>query len=345
MSDFDDYPRHLPRLRPERMDLMRGLTALDADLAAPAWTRSFECEESQRIAERLGMPYRPGSLLVELPAVGQRDMDKAGTLGSNYLVGLESPGATFIASLTAESAFMRAGSGPLPMVRGDIFIPRVSVPPTAVWLPSETTAISSAQPTIAGATAVPKTVAAHVTLSQTMSRQSNCEALLLSELARAVAATFDVAAFAGNGVEQPLGLVGTPGISSVAGTSFDWAAALAMMQVVEASGTAMSKPAFVTTPAVATLLRGRPRLADGDGAILRDGTISGHPCIVSVNAPAAALLFGDWSHAFQVNWNVLELRTDPFSGFNSGKLSVRAMLHADVLFAHAAAFAVRHTIT
>jgi HK97 family phage major capsid protein len=332
------YLDDLPQLSRPRIDLLRALSALDADPAGAAWTRSFEHDESLRVAERHGIAPQPGRMYLET-----RDLN-VDTSGA--LIGAASPGGRFIASLVAASAFARAGAQVLPMQPADVAVPRVATAPSTSWLAGEGAQISTAQPAIASVTAEPRTIAALVTISQQLGRQSNAEAILVAELARACAAGFDAAAFAGSGSSgEPLGLVSTPGIDAASGATFAWSHARAMLEAVEGSGAAMTSPAFIVSPDAAAVLRDRPRMTGGARPILDDGRIDGVPCIVTANAPSATVIFGDWSQAYRVEWGVLELMTDPFSSWRHGHLSVRALWHVDVLFGQPAAFAVRASVS
>jgi hypothetical protein len=101
---------------------------------------------------------------------------------------------------------------------------------------------------------------------------------------------------------------------------------------------------FALGPAAAKLMRQRER-APGSGAIFADGRVDGFRALSTRNAPAATIVFGDWSRAALVEWGTLELGADPFTGFQSAKIAARAILSVDVWIKQPTAFAKAESIT
>jgi hypothetical protein len=151
--------------------------------------------------------------------------------------------------------------------------------------------------------------------------------------------------FAGTGASgQPLRILTTPGVGTQSGTSLGWAGIAAMVEALEVANVDTSSIGWAVPPAVAELMRTRPVLTDA-GPILADGRMAGYAAGVTTKAPAATLIGADWSNLNVVDWGVLESAVDPFSGYRTGTVSLRAILRTDLIIAPPSAIVVASTIT
>jgi hypothetical protein len=359
MDPFDRDRRAAALLVEEAAGLLRRRKTSDDDYATGDFSSTLRemtggtisprtRARSTEIAERAGVqPSLRDSVMLELPM--QRDMSVAGVSGSNYLVATGNAAGIFLQSLQGTMIGARLGVRMLAMGKNFGTLPVVSTPPTTTWLSSETVQISTSQPVIGSRLAEPKAVAAKITFSHQLVSQSNpaVEALLMAELARAVAAAVDNALFNGTGVSgQPQGLLSIPGTVSASGGSLDLADIADLIEDCVTAGSAMVSPGFACDGPVQEILLTRARATNVGEMLTDDATrLAGYPLQASKNGPASGLIFCDWSTVYLPTWGALELKLDPFTDFSTGKVSLRAILYVDVLVAHPGAIAIRTSVS
>jgi len=240
---------------------------------------------STEIAERAGVqPSLRDSVMIELP-MQQRDMSVAGVSGSNYLVNTGNAGGIFMESLQGAMIGARLGVKTLPMGRDSGALPVITTAPTTTWLSSESAQASTSQPVIGSRLADPKAVAAKITFSHQLAAQANpaVEALLMSELARAVAAAVDSALFNGTGLSgQPTGILTIPGTVSASGGSLDLADIADLVEDVISAGAPMVSPGWAADGPTLEVLLTRARATDVGEMLTDDATkLAGFPLMAS----------------------------------------------------------------
>jgi HK97 family phage major capsid protein len=325
--------------------IRRALLALQED--ALGRDAPLEAAESARISELIGRTPRPGHAFVPVAPL-TRDLNAAtANQGGNFVASAEIPDV-FVAALRASGI---AGQFRIarPAVMGNVQFPRLTTGASTTWLASETATVTENQPAVGAVSTTPKTVGARFDMSRQLLKQITpaAERFLLAEAGAAVAGAVDTALIQGSGASgQPQGIVGTAGVATQSGTSLNWAGVLNAIEQVETAN-AIVNPAttgWVLGAAAAELLRARERAA-GSGFILNDGRIAGFPVVVSGSVPASAAVFGDWSGVMLPEWGVLEIGSDPFTGFTTGTVTVRALWTTDVAVLRPASFATISSIT
>ncbi len=152
---------------------------------------------------------------------GQKDMSWLDQSAGGALVGPAQQGE-LIDLFRNECALAQAGARTVPMpANGRIQYPRQTGVTTGYWI-GENTAITSSQPTTGLLTLSAKKCAAYVPLPNELIRYASpaAEALVRMDITKTLALTFDNAALEGIGSDvKPLGLVNTPGISTVTPTT------------------------------------------------------------------------------------------------------------------------------
>jgi HK97 family phage major capsid protein len=170
-------------------------------------------------------------------------------------------------------------------------------------------------------------------------------------LAKVVALAVDLAVLTGSGAEgQPRGIVNTPSIGSVTGTSLAAAGVIEFQTDVAGSNVTPIRPGYVTTAAVAGLLMVRPELPTVGTTRLWlgniwDGSLFGIPAMTSQQMTALTMLFGDWQEVVVGEWGVLEVEVNPYASFAAGIIGVRAFYTMDVAMRLPAAFSYAVSIT
>ena len=173
----------------------------------------------------------------------------------------------------------------------------------------------------------------------------------MGDLAKVLALAIDLAGFEGSGASgQPTGISNTGGIGSVTGTSIDLAKVIEFQTDV-ASGNALADgSAYVTTPTIAGLLKGRARISSTDsktlwdGSIL-DGNVDGFRATSTTQLTAASMIFGDFSQVVIGERGMLEIALNPYASFATAITGIRAIQSVDVGVRQAAAFSRATSIT
>lgn len=232
-------------------------------------------------------------------------------------------------------------------MRPDGQIPKVTVGATTNWLTNESTAASESTPTFDSAGATPRRCAAYLQVSRQLLMQTSpaAAALLSRELLRAVDHAVAAALIDGGGTEEPVGIIGTSGVTSVTGTSMDWDAITDMLAAVEDAGQ-ITRARWTMAADVAKILRMREAATDS-GFIFNAAGIAGYPAHVSPAVPDGALVFGDWGQVVLPEWAAVQVGAWPYGaiGFRAGLIAVKAIAAVDVAVLRPASFAKSESVT
>ena len=353
----------LSKQETKRYSVMRALNALVefSKGNVRAWDDAgFERECHEELVKRIG-PAANGGIYVpyeiqKRPAAnadGQRDLSAGTASAGGYLVATDNLAGSFIDLLRARAKVAQLGAIMLPGLKGNVTIPKLTAAGTAYWLSTEATAITESQQTIGQLALTPKNVGAYTEVSRQLMMQSNpaADMLVMNDLSKVIALAIDLAALNGSGASgQPLGIIGTSGIGSVTGTSLNWAGIVDFETDVATANADVDTMAYLTTPAVRGLLKGREKTGSTVGNFVWGGqtgekTINGYRAEVSTQVPTADMLFGDWSQIVIAEWGVLELALNPYANFPAGIVGVRAFQTCDVGVRQAGAFSLATTIT
>ncbi len=313
----------------------------------------FELECHSEILKRTGLSEAVHGGFYMPADIQRRDLTVGTPTAGGNLVATNLDAANFIDLLRARSRVAALGATMLPGLVGNLSIPKLTGAATAYWLTNEATAITESQQTIGQLALTPKTVGAYTELSRQLMLQSTpaAEALVMGDLAKVLALAIDMAAFEGSGSSgQPTGISQTANIGSVTGGSLDLADIIEFQTDLAGSNALADGCAYVTTPAVAGLLKGRARIASTDsktiweGSIL-DGTVDGFRATSTTQLTAASMIFGDFSQVVIGEWGMLEIALNPFAAFATAITGIRAIQSVDVGIRQAAAFSRATSIT
>lgn len=313
----------------------------------------FELECHSEILKRTGLSEAVHGGFYMPADIQRRDLTVGTPTAGGNLVATNLDAANFIDLLRARSRVAALGATMLPGLVGNLSIPKLTGAATAYWLTNEATAITESQQTIGQLALTPKTVGAYTELSRQLMLQSTpaAEALVMGDLAKVLALAIDLAAFEGSGSSgQPTGISQTANIGSVTGGSLDLADIIEFQTDLAGSNALADGCAYVTTPAVAGLLKGRARIASTDsktiweGSIL-DGTVDGFRATSTTQLTAASMIFGDFSQVIIGEWGMLEIALNPYAAFATAITGIRAIQSVDVGIRQAAAFSRATSIT
>ena len=307
--------------------------------------------------ERTGLtPQTATSVFVPMDVLlrGQqkRDMTAAGVSGSNYIIGTDNLGGSFIDLLRNESVVMGLGATRLSGLVGNVTIPRMTAGNTAYWLADEQTQITESQPTLGQVSLTPKNVAALTEISNQLLRQSDpsVEQMIMGSIARDIGLAADIACLRGTGLNgQPQGIVGTNGVGSFDTDATDPFGDVVAAQVAVGAANALRPGcAYVADLASAKLLMSRSRFANTDTPVwngsLLNAQMAGFPAIGSNQMAANTMLFGLWPSAMIGEWGVLQIDVDTNFDFTRGHIGVRGWYVMDFAMRYPAAFAYDATV-
>lgn len=213
----------------------------------------------------------------------------------------------------------------------------------------------------------PKTAGAYMRVTQRMMLQSelSIEAYMRSRLQIAMALGIDTAVISGTGLaNQPLGILNTPGIGSVAlgvnggAPTYDSLVDIETLFGNNNIDQLGNGPTWMTNPKGRGKLRKtlQNAISGADylwkqGGVAGDGEILGYRALTTNQIPStltkgtgtnlSALIAGYWNQVYLGQWGVLDMMANPYgdTDFVKGAIKIRIMLTMDVLVARAKAFA------
>ena len=323
-------------------------------IADKSWKGAeFEKECHEEILKRTGLQEAVhGGFYMPLD-IQRRDLTVGTPTAGGNLVATDLQAASFTDILRPRSRAAELGVTMLTGLVGNVAIPKLTGSATAYWLTNEATAITESQQTIGQLALAPKTLGAYTELSRLLMLQSTpaAEAMVMNDFAKVLALAIDLAVFEGTGASgQPTGISQTAGIGSVTGTSLDIADCIEFQTDLATANALADGCAYITTPAVAGLLKGRARIASTDsqtlwsGSVL-DGSIEGFKATTSTQLTAASMIFGDFSQVVLGEWGMLEIALNPYASFATAITGIRAIQSVDVGIRQAAAFSRATSIT
>jgi HK97 family phage major capsid protein len=222
-------------------------------------------------------------------------------------------------------------------------------------LANEGSAATESSSTFDQVSGEPHTASSYMEISRQLLLQSDpaAEGIVMRGVARDVATGADKAVFAGaTGNNEPQGIDGTDGVGTgISGATLGYSG-LVQAQTHVADGNAVVDPTalgYVTTPAVAQILKGRQRFTNTDSPLWRgaihQGEIEGVLALSTKQLPTAKLIYGDFSQVAVAEWGVLAAEVNPFQNFRAGIIGVRCLYSMDVLVLHPESFTVISNIT
>lgn len=283
-------------------------------------------------------------------ALMKRDLTVATAGAGGYLVGTQN--VSFIELLRNKSVVFNMGAQRLSGLRDNVTIPKHSATGSATWLANEAAQLSEVNQTFVQVALTPKTVGGYTEISRQLLLQSNpsIEGIVSADLAAIVALDIDLKALNGSGAAgQPTGILNTAGIGSVTGTSLDYADIVEFQTDVFAGNALSGSSGYVTTGAVAGLLKGRVKFTSTASPIwegrLEEGMVDGYRGMASNQMPSATMIFGDFGQLIIAEWGVLEIEANPYADFKAGIVGVRAIASIDIGVRYPTAFSVASSIT
>ena len=359
-AETKDVEIGLSEKEAESYSFMRVINAL----ANPANKKAqdaagFEFEASRAVADKIGST--PNGVFVPLD-VQKRELTVGTATAGGHLVATELLTSSFIDLLQNRMLTKRMGARVLSGLVGDVAIPRQTGGATTYWVGESADGTASDQ-SFDQVALTPKTQAAITKISRKLLLQSSLdvEAFVRADLALAQALGGDLAAIAGAGGNDPLGIINTSGVGSVIGgtdgAAPTWDHIVQLWTEVAQNNADFGSLGYMTNSKVLGKLM-QTEKASGTGRFIveqfpdNDGFtgLAGSRAGVSNQVPGdlekgssggvcSALIYGNWADLIIAMWGSLDIVVDGISS-NDGGVTVKTYQDMDVAPRNAGSFSV-----
>ena len=347
----DEYSREIDQF---------SIVAAAQGIASGRGLRGREAEINQELERRNGRRTQ-GFFVPDSGWKKRAYVAGTATAGGN-LIATDHLADNFIDALRDRLAVAELGATFLSDLVGDVSIPKRTGSATAYWFGADNSdSVTESTGTIGTVTMTPKTVGALSKFSHLMSLQStpDIEQLIRSDFVALIADAIDTAAINGSGSSnQPLGILNTSGIGSVAGGTNGLAPTLDnlldLKKEVAVDNADVATCGFLTNAKVESVLG---KLKDSQdqyllspyGTELGRSQIAGRRFEVSNNVPSnlskgtgsnlSAVIYGNFNDLLIGLYGTTEILVDPYTDFAKGTTGVRVLQSIDIAVRHAESFA------
>jgi HK97 family phage major capsid protein/HK97 family phage prohead protease len=305
---------------------------------------AFELEASAAASEAYGREAQgimiPNEVLRSWAVRDLNTTDDAAVIADDFR------GGSFIDVLRNQSSVMQAGATMLSGLSGNVKIPKKTAASAASWISTEGGAASESEPTLGQVTMAPKTLGAFTDITRLMMMQSSLdiEALVRNDLSTAIALAIDLGALAGSGASgQPTGIKNTTGINAptdFAAANPTFAEVVAMETAVAEDNALSGNLAYIAPAGMYGALKTTAKdSGSGQFVVGPDGNMNGYNTIVSNQATAGDLYFGNFADLMIGMYGGLDIVVDPYTSSTSGTVRIVALQTCDVAVRHAVSFA------
>jgi HK97 family phage major capsid protein/HK97 family phage prohead protease len=304
---------------------------------------AFEFEASRAAADQYGTTSQGIMLPAEVLRNWKRDM----SVGNDGDLSAEDfKGEEFIDALRNASSVMQAGARMLGGLTGDVKIPKKTAASTAAFVNGEGTAAAESEMTIGNVSMSPKTLGAFTDVTRQLIIQSSLdvEALIRDDLASSIAIAIDNAGLEGSGsAGNPTGILNQTGVNQVtnfAAANPTFAEVVTLETAVAEDNALMGNLAYILPASMYGALKTTEKATNTAQFVVEPGgTMNGYNAIVSNQATAGNLYFGNFADLLIGMFGGLDIVVDPYTASSSGTVRVVALQSVDVAVRHAVSFA------
>ena len=327
----------------KRFSLVKAIHALanPTDIRAQE-AAAFEFEASRAASEQYGRSAQGIMLPAEVMKNWKRDLntsDDGDIFGDDFRAG------DFIDVLRNASSVMQAGATMLGGLSGDVKIPKKTAAATAAWIATEGGAATESEMTVGQVSLAPKTLGAFTDVTRQLLIQSSLdvEALIRNDLTSAMALTIDKAGLEGSGTGgAPTGILNTSGVNTVAAFAAanpTFAEVVGLETAIAEDNALAGNLSYILPASMYGALKTTEK-ATGTAQFVAEGnTMNGYRAIVSNQATAGNLYFGNFSDLLIGMFGGLDIVADPYTASTTGTIRVVALQSVDVAVRHAVSFA------
>ena len=303
---------------------------------------AFEFECSRAAADQYGTTAQG----IMLPADVLRTWNKRDLNSSDEseLFTDDFRGGDFIDSLRNSSSVMAAGARMLGGLSGDVKIPKKTAAASAAWIASEGGAATESEMTVGNVSLSPKTLGAFTDVTRQLLIQSSLdvEGLIRDDLVKAMAIAIDKAGLEGTGSSgQPTGILnaGVNTVTAFAAANPTFAEVVTLETAVAEDNALNGNLAYILPASMNGALKTTAKDAGSGQFVSQGGQINGYNAIVSNQATAGNLYFGNFDDLLIGMFGGLDIVVDPYTSSTTGTVRVVALQSVDVGVRHAESFA------
>lgn len=273
---------------------------------------------------------------------GQRSLTAGVGSAGGFTVGTNVLGSSMIELLRNATLVLQLGAMSLTGLQGNIAVPKQTGGATAYWL-DETGTLTAADQTFGQLGLTPKRVGAFTKYSRQLLVQSSIdvEAFIRMDLMLVLAIAKDLAALAGTGGGQPIGILNTTGINSITfGAAATWAKVVQFETEVASDNARFGSLAYLVTAATRGKFKTIEAFAN-TGVTLWDrggNTVNGYRAEVTEQLPTNRVIFGNWRDLVVADWDGLDVTVDPYTNAEIGLTRVVVNTMTDCGVRHAESF-------
>jgi HK97 family phage major capsid protein len=260
-----------------------------------------------------------------------------------YLIGADV--APMADALRGSSIAVALGALTLSGLLNNVTIPRETATGASSWVASNTAPGSDAEPTIGSISVTPKINVAIINTSLRLLRSEAGQQYLPRSVLANAGDAIDKAIISGAGGAEPLGILKTPGVTPVSGTSISWSTLSGMRQTSLEAGADEASLVWLASPNVAKILQNREK-ATGSGFIWSEGQIDGLRAVATRRVPDGALLLVPMNTIAIAGFGPgPSVEVSESSGFNSLQVALRVLSTVDVAVLNPTACVVSTTVS
>ncbi|MCW5634728.1 MAG: phage major capsid protein [Rubrivivax sp.] len=267
---------------------------------------------------------------------------ESGPKGGYMIGGAVGP---MVEALRGDSIAIALGARVVSGLTEGVTFPREVVTGTASWIAAGTAPPTDAEPTLGGISVGVHTCVALSDFSLQLLR-SEAGATYAPRIVTANAGeALDKAVINGAGGAEPLGILRTPGVTTVSGASITWATIAGMRETSLAAGAREDALVWLGAPNVQKLLSSREK-ASGSGFIWANGAIDGIRAVATKRVPDGTLVLVPMGTVLIAGFGpgpTVEMSQS--SGFNVASATLRQVITADVAALNPGAIVVASSIT
>ena len=342
----------------KQYSLMRMINALASRDPNDINAAAFEFECSRAVTKIAGK--NPQGVFVPYDVLaGKRDLTVGNATSAGNLKATNLLASSFIDLLRNRLVIGDLGITYLSGLVGNIEIPRQTGAGTAYWLAEQGLPTKGDQTTDKVAMS-PKIVGAKTVVSRLLRQQASIdvEAMIQRDLSEVMARAIQQAIISGSGASnQPTGILTNGSVATVAmgtnGAVPDWASIIKMETLVSAANADNGNLAYLTNAKVRGQLKNTAKLGNTLALPVWDSSsepLNGYKGLVTNAVPSnltkgtstgvcSAIVFGDWSSLIVGLWGGLDVLVDPYTGGDSGDISIRMLQDIDIGVRHPESFA------
>ena len=303
---------------------------------------AFEFECSRAAADQYGKTAQGIMLPAEVLRTWKRDLNSS---DDSSIVTDDFRGGDFIDALRNQSSVMAAGARMLGGLSGDVKIPKKATASAASWIASEGGAASESEMTFSQVSLSPKSLGAFTDVTRQLLIQSSLdvEALIRDDLTKALGLAIDKAGLEGTGSSgQPTGILNTTGVNTVtafAAANPTFAEVVTLETAVAEDNALNGNLAYILPASMNGALKTTAKDAGSGQFVSEGGMINGYNAIVSNQATAGNLYFGNFDDLLIGMFGGLDIVVDPYTASTTGTVRIVALQSVDVAVRNAVSFA------